>query len=148
VEYEVVLTTVAAGRMAAVRERVTPADIGSRYGPALDQVWQFVRAAGFTTGHNVFLYDDGKPGIIEFGVQVDTDFADGDVVVCSETPAGTIATTTHVGPYDELGAAHTAVRAWSRDEGHAIAGPFWEIYGDWDDDPTKLETEVCYLLQA
>ena len=147
-QYEVVLATVEAGRIAAVRERVTPADIGSRFGPALDQVWQFVRDAGLTTGHNVFLYDDANPGLIEFGVQVTAEFEDGDVVVCSETPAGTIATTTHVGPYDELGAAHSAVRAWCHDEGRAIAGPFWEIYGDWNEDPTKLETEVCYLLRT
>jgi effector-binding domain-containing protein len=147
-QYEVVLATVEAGRIAAVRERVTPADIGSRFGPALDQVWQFVRDAGLATGHNVFLYDDANPGLIEFGVQVGAKFEDGDVVVGSETPAGTIASTTHVGPYSELGAAHTAVRAWCHEEGRTMAGPFWEIYGDWDDDPTKLTTEVCYLLRA
>ena len=147
-QYEVVLATRGAGRIAAVREHVTPADIGQRFGPALDQVWAFVREAGLTTGHNVFVYDDTAPGVIQFGVQVDEEFADGAVVVCSETPAGTIATTTHVGPYAELGGAHSAVRAWCLDEGRPIAGPFWEIYGDWDDDPTKLETEVCYLLRT
>ncbi len=144
--YEVTLATVESQTIAAVREHVTPADIGARFGPALDQVWQFVRGAGLGTGHNVFLYDDAHPGLIEFGVQVDTEFADGEVVVCSETPAGTVARTTHVGPYDQLGVAHGAVRAWCRDEGRATAGPFWEVYGDWDDDPAKLETEVCYLL--
>ena len=61
-QYEVVLATVGAGRIAAVREHVTPADIGQRFGPALDQVWAFVREAGFTTGHNVFVYDDTAPG--------------------------------------------------------------------------------------
>lgn len=147
-DYEVVLTKVEAGRMAAVREHVTPADIGQRYGPALDKVWAFVRAAGFVTGHNVFLYDETAPGVIEFGVQVDTAFEDSDTVVCSETPEGTIATTTHVGPYADLGAAHSVVRAWCLHEGRLLAGPFWEIYDDWDDDPTKLETEVCYLLRA
>ena len=25
----------------------------------------------------------------------------------------------------------------------ADAGPFWEIYGDWDDDPAELETECA-----
>jgi effector-binding domain-containing protein len=146
-QYDVVLRTVEAGRIAAVREHVTPVDIAQRFGPALDQVWTFVRAAGLSTNHNVFVYDDSAPGVIEFGVQVDTEFEDGDVVMCSETPAGTIATTTHVGPYDELGAAHSAVRAWCLDEGRPITGPFWEIYGDWNDDPAKLETEVCYLLR-
>ena len=95
------------------------------------------------------MYDDANPGLIEFGVQVEEEFADGDVVVCSETPAGTIATTTHVGPYDR---ARRCAQLPSADgaatKGEPIAGPFWEIYGDWDDDPTKLETEVCYLLRG
>ena len=28
----------------------------------------------------------------------------------------------------------------------SLAGTSWEIYGDWNDDPTKLETLVVYLL--
>ena len=143
---EITLATVESQTIAAVRERVTPGDIASRFGAALDQVWQFVRGAGLSTGHNVFVYDDANPGLVEFGVQVDTSFEDGDVVVCSETPAGTVARATHVGPYDQLGVAHGAVRAWCRDEGRAIAGVFWEVYGDWDDDPARLRTDVFYLL--
>ena len=127
---------------------MTPADIGQRFGPALDQVWAFVRDAGLTTGHNVFVYDDAAPGVIEFGVQVEGDFADGDVVVRSETPAGTIATTTHVGPYAELGGAHTRRPRVVPRRGATDRGTVLEIYGDWDDDPTKLETEVCYLLRT
>jgi hypothetical protein len=34
------------------------------------------------------------------------------------------------------------------DAGHnAIAGPNWEIYGDWTENPEELTTEVCYLLR-
>ena len=29
----------------------------------------------------------------------------------------------------------------------ALAHTSWEIYGDWNDDPTKLETLVLYLLR-
>ncbi len=28
-----------------------------------------------------------------------------------------------------------------------LAGPRWEIYGDWHEDVSELETEVFYLLQ-
>ena len=35
--------------------------------------------------------------------------------------------------------------------GHTLAGPNWEIYGHWVDewnrDPTKIRTEVFYLLK-
>jgi len=27
-----------------------------------------------------------------------------------------------------------------------MAGPRWEIYGDWHEDATQLETEVYHLL--
>jgi hypothetical protein len=28
-----------------------------------------------------------------------------------------------------------------------FAGKSWEIYGDWSDDPSKLETTIMYLLK-
>jgi hypothetical protein len=28
----------------------------------------------------------------------------------------------------------------------ALAGSRWEIYGDWTDDESALETEIVYLL--
>lgn len=35
-----------------------------------------------------------------------------------------------------------AVRAWYVAGGLELAGPNWEIYGDWNDDPAKLETAM------
>ncbi len=35
-----------------------------------------------------------------------------------------------------------------RRRGLELAGPRWEIYGDWREDPADLETEVYYLLQV
>lgn len=55
--------------------------------------------------------------------------------------------TTHRGPYDFLNAAHQAIRTWRAANGRPIAGCRWEIYGDWHDDPTKLQTDVCYHLK-
>ena len=63
-----------------------------------------------------------------------------------EVRLGTVARTVHYGPYDQLGAAHDAVMAWCREHGHETRLPFWEIYGDWDDDPAKLRTDILYLL--
>lgn len=63
------------------------------------------------------------------------------------TPAGTIATTTHIGPYSGLNEAHRALHAWVREQGHRIAGPSWEIYGHWTDDPSQLRTDIFYLLR-
>jgi len=67
-------------------------------------------------------------------------------VICTETPAGEVAMTTHVGSYDKLAAAYDAIYSWRTATGRAFAGCSWEIYGDWTDDTTKLETHIIYLL--
>jgi effector-binding domain-containing protein len=68
-------------------------------------------------------------------------------VVRSALPAGEVAMTIHRGPYQDLRTAHDTVRQWCAAEGPTLAGPSWEIYGDWHDDPAELETEVYYLLR-
>lgn len=52
----------------------------------------------------------------------------------------------HVGPYAGLPQAHAAVIEWCKGRGLQLAGRSWEIYGDWFDDPAKLETEVLVLV--
>jgi hypothetical protein len=108
-------------------------------------------------GCNVVLYEDGVPDI-QVGVAVGFTAAfvpiavavadDGPPVGASVLPAGVGCWTLHVGPYHELGPAHGAVRRWCAANGHELAGPHWEIYRDWNDDPAKLETEVWYLLRS
>jgi effector-binding domain-containing protein len=39
------------------------------------------------------------------------------------------------------------VRRLVEAEGLELAGPRWEIYGHWREDPSELETEIYYLLQ-
>jgi effector-binding domain-containing protein len=83
---------------------------------------------------------------VDFGVQVTRRFDDAGEVICTETPAGEVAMTTHIGSYGKLAAAHEALTSWSRATGRVFGGCSWEIYGDWTDDETKLETQVVYLL--
>lgn len=139
-------------KLAAVRRTVAPGGVGAVWKPALDQVWAFLRAhPGLRTdGHNIFVYRHpehaGASMEVELGVEVTRSFdADGEVVP-SETPAGEIAVAVHVGGYDRLHVAHDAIQQFCAREGRALAGVSWEIYGDWSDDETKLETTVCYLL--
>lgn len=49
-----------------------------------------------------------------------------------------------MGPYSDL--PHGALRQWCEDNGHKIARPSWELYGDWSDDPAELRTDLYYLL--
>jgi effector-binding domain-containing protein len=149
----IVTKTVSPQTLAAVQRRAFPQDISRIWKPALDLVWEFLRRhEGLRVdGHNCFLYHHpshrGEAMDIYFGVQVVRPFQSEGEVLSIDTPAGEVAMTTHVGSYDTLRVAHRAIHSWSATSGRAIGEYSWEIYGDWTDDTSKLETQVVYLLK-
>jgi effector-binding domain-containing protein len=150
--YEVVTEAATARPIAAVQRRVHVGDVSTSWRPALDQVWAFLRRhEGLRTdGHNIFVYHHaarpGEPMNVDFGVEVTGAFAGEGEVVFTQTPAGQVASTLHIGPYDRLADAHAAIHAWRAAHGQALAGASWEIYGDWSDDEAKQEVRIVYLL--
>jgi len=150
----VVVQPVTPQLLAAVQARVPIGGIAQAFRASLDQVWAFLRRhPGLRTdGHNVFLYHhdaSSAPGAtvtVDFGVQVTRAFVGEGPVRCVETPAGEVATMVHHGPYERMGVTHAAVQKWCADNNRRIGDRSWEIYGDWSDDPAKLETTICYLL--
>lgn len=152
--YTVTLETVTPQAIAAVRVSCKIPEIPTAWKPALDQVWAYLRAhedvwpAG---GRNLFLYHHptqrDQPMDIDFGVEVARHFDAGGAVRYVETPAGQVAKTLHVGPYSGLSHAHMAVHQWCAQNGKQIGAQSWETYGDWNEDESKLETEVFYLLR-
>jgi effector-binding domain-containing protein len=155
--YDVQVREVAPQLMAAGRGKGTAQNFLKHLFAMLDEVWKFLRAnPQIKREHNVFLYwNDAEKNLLdtaegmplEAGVQVDAPFAGTEKVVCSATPGGTVATAVHIGPYQKLGAAHSAVRAWCKENNRTLAGPNWEVYGDWNEDPEQLRTDVFYLLK-
>jgi len=143
---------VPARKLAAVRRQVALGSVGSAWRPALDQVWKFLRSQpGLRTdGHNIFLYhhptDRNALMNVDFGVEVTRAFETSGEVYATETPAGEVAMAVHVGGYERLGETHDLVHAWAAAHQRTFAWRSWEIYGDWSDDPSKLETTVVYLL--
>ena len=150
-KYEITIETARPMTLAAVRDTVPISGIAAAWKPALDKVWAFLRVnRALGSGHNVFLYHhpkrSGEPMNIDFGVQVAHRFHQQDDVKCVETPAGEIAQTIHIGSYDRLGEAHAAINQWCKANDRTIGAASWEIYGDWNNDPGKLETTIQYLL--
>jgi len=145
---QVEIETVSPRLLAAVRRQVAAGRVGDVWRPALDQVWAFLRTQpGLRTdGHNIFIYHHGDPMKADFGVEVTREFDASGEVRPVTTPGGEAAVVTHVGPYDGLAYAHSAIHAWAKESGRSFAGTSWEIYGDWNEDPAKLETRVMYLL--
>ena len=146
-DHEIALRSTAASPTAVVAQATTWVEFPQLWGVLLDEVYAFVRAGGTTqTGHNIMLYRDDVPNV-EVGVQVDGPFAASGRVQPSELPAGRVATTVHRGAYDGLASAHATVLSWCATHGHALTGTRWEVYGDWREDPTQMETEISYLLR-
>jgi effector-binding domain-containing protein len=116
----------------------------------LDGVWAFLRQNDLRTdGHNVMLYRHNPPHLeFEVGVEVSRPFDSTPPVVSSALPEGRAAHTTHVGDYGHLGDAHNAVTQWCRANGHRTSGTRWEIYGDWDPDPGRMQTDIYWLLET
>ena len=151
--YQVITTNVSAQPLAAVRRHLRIGEVGSAWKPALDLVWKFLRShEGLRTdGHNCFLYHhppQSEAGmVVDFGVQVVGPFQDAGEVAYTETPAGEVAMTTHIGSYGRLAAAHEAINSWRAATGRAFGAYSWEVYGDWKADEAQLETQVVYLLK-
>jgi effector-binding domain-containing protein len=139
--------------LAAVRRTAVGHEIPSVFRPALDLVWAFLgKHKGLRTdGHNVFLYhhvDRPEAGMpIDFGVEVTRHFDPEGEVRCVETPAGEACVVEHRGAYSGLAKAHAALHAWCAANGRTIGDYSLEIYGDWAEDQSKLETTVQYLLR-
>jgi effector-binding domain-containing protein len=147
-EYQIEVKRVESQPTAVVRCRAKHSELSTVVPAICGEVWTFVRAAQLPhPGRHLAVYFDGEINL-EVGVEVTQPFAGNDRVVCSGTPAGTVATAAHFGPYGRLGEAHRAICDWCAANGHALAGPNWEVYGHWDDDPAKLRTDVYYLLRT
>lgn len=116
----------------------------------LDKVWTYLRANGADTDHNVVVYRacDRATGVttIDVGVQVESALPGNGEVVPVTTPGGLVVTTVHIGPYDKLGDASSALHDFCKTHDHPIAGPTWEEYGHWNDDSSNLRTDVFVLV--
>ena len=135
--------------LAVVRRQVHAAELSRVVPQCCGLVWDALRAQGIKGGRHVALYLDDTIRV-DIGVEMSVPFAEQGELVRSKTPAGEVATITHFGPYGTLHVTHEAIRAWCKVSGRRLAGPSWEIYGhwqpEWDRDPSKIRTDVCYLL--
>jgi effector-binding domain-containing protein len=133
--------------IAAVRDTATSATLSAKITGS--PVWDFLRRHGIRSGgHNVVVYRaTGRRDFdVEIGADVMEPFEASEGVICSATPAGLAVVVRHIGPYSKLPQAYSAALAWCSQNGYRTAGVSWEIYGHWNDDPSRLETDVFHLV--
>ena len=116
-------------------------------------MWVLLRSTPglWTQGHNVMLYRHNVPGVevaVEVGVQVTGSFPAAGRVVPSILPAGEAAATVHVGVPAEIGAAHSAVRAWCSAHQREVTGISWEVYGDPDARTGHFDVALYWQLTS
>jgi AraC family transcriptional regulator len=138
--------------------RVEPTGIAGAIGEVLPKVFQHAQARGIAvTGRPFVRYGDMSGGsfTIEPGMPVaslpSSDPATGEEDVRSTTlQGGEAATTIHVGPYQRLGEAYTAIERWMSENGVKPAGAPWESYltdpGEHPD-PKDWRTEVVWPIR-
>ncbi|HEY9226808.1 MAG TPA: GyrI-like domain-containing protein [Gemmatimonadaceae bacterium] len=147
--YSVQLRDLPSVPVAVVRRRATRAELSKLVPECCGLVWSALRAQGIKGGRHVAIYWNGDIRL-EVGAEVAEPFVEQESLIRSGTPAGLAAFVTHFGPYHQLGAAHDAIRAWCKSNGHGLVGPNWEIYGHWQDEwntnPSLIRTDVFYQI--
>lgn len=103
----------------------------------------------FIVYHDVI--DEQTDGAIEICIPVpaNSSGASGEVE-WKQVSGGTVASTVHRGPYDEIGPAYHTITGWIQDRGHQTAGPPREIYLNDPQTviPEDLLTEVQFPIEA
>lgn len=136
--------------LAVVRRQASLQQLGAVIQQACGTVWNVVRAKGMKGGRHVTVYLDNVYHL-EIGMELDAPFGGDGEVIGSSLPAGEVAATTHLGPYQRLTDAHQAIHQWCKAHDREPVRPCWEIYGhwldSWNNDPSQIRTDVYYLLK-
>src|SRR5580698_1441358 len=143
--YTITILNVAPQWIAAARSPLPKNEISATMLGLLGRAWGFVKKNGIKTdGQNVAIY---RKDVIEAGARVFERFEDSGEISCVATPSGLAAVTIHMGPYEQLGKAHGAIREWCKTNGHELEGTNWEVYGHHEEDASRWRTDVFYLLR-
>jgi effector-binding domain-containing protein len=150
--YEIETRTVEAVQTAAIFDTVAVADLPDFFGKAFAEVAAYLTRWGAgPAGMPYARYHMLREGWfeVEAGFPAITPVAGEGRVEPSQLPAGMLAVTTHVGPYDRLGQAYDALGRWIADHGSEPSGDPWEVYFNGPEvDPAELRTEVCAPYRA
>ncbi len=149
--YEVTLKQVPAQSIAALKVHTDLSKIGEDIGSGFTTLVQAVGAAStYIAGAPLVVYhdviDEQTDGDIEICVPVPPGVdAPNNGVEWKELPEGSVASTMHHGPYNEIAPAYHTVTGWIQDHGHQITGAPREIY--LNDPQTVAEEELLTEVQ-
>jgi effector-binding domain-containing protein len=148
--YEVAEVEAEEQATAVMRATLSVPEIGPWFGATVGQLagWLTMRGVPIV-GLPFARYHLDDPGAVRFEVEAGFPVGgpvekDGEVVAAT-LPGGSIASTVHVGPYEDLPAAYDAVTTWITERGGQPAADMWEVYEtdpDEHPDPATWRTRV------
>ncbi len=137
----------------AIRAATTMDKIGEVMGSLFGEVYGCIQQNGqepagmpFSIYHSM----DGDAIDLECGMPVASPTEGRGRVKAGELPAGTVATVTHVGPYDDLPQTWAALTEWIGSQGLQPAGAPWEVYATdpgAEPDPSKWRTDIFFPVR-
>ena len=111
----------------------------------MDKLWREIRSKQLANkGLNVWVYEEGNR--LFAGVELTAPPPDGSPLECKTVTLPKYFYGKHIGPYDGLRSAHEAAREEFKKVGIKPGLPYVEIYGHWNDDQSKLETELLWNI--
>ena len=146
---DISIVTVEEQPLLAARTSATFTEIPANLLPLMERVGAFVREHGVEgAGQHVWFYREvsGDRMEVDVAVRVPASTGAADGLVRSATPAGRCAHAVLYGDYSGIPGVHQAIHRWCAEQNLVLAGPCWEVYGDWHEDPAKLRTDMYHLL--
>ncbi|MBI5031994.1 MAG: GyrI-like domain-containing protein [Chloroflexi bacterium] len=134
-----------------VRTHAAVQDLPQLFGKTYGDIMQYMTELGeqpagmpFAAYYNM----DMQNLDIEIGFPVARKLAGKGNIQAGEFPGGKLATTLHIGPYDQCGAAYNDLSNWIKEHGYEPTGIAYEVYMDGPDTPPqKIRTQIIYPLK-
>jgi effector-binding domain-containing protein len=147
ITYEVTSRDLDLQYTAVVRGEMPAAEMAMWLPEAYHSVFEYLARAGIEPTGPPFarLTFLGETVAIEAGAPVGAEIGGDERVEPSALPDGPAAVTTHMGRYEDLENALTAINHWLRDRGLEPAAPHWEVYytdPNAEPDQTRWRTDV------
>jgi effector-binding domain-containing protein len=135
-------------RLAVVQYEARAADIGPKAGEAFHRVAVHLARIGVPIAGpaiSIFAADEDAFHVTS-GFVVEREFEPGEGIEPFALPEVEVATTTHVGPYDELDKAYDALGRGAAARGRQVddTGPMWEEYWSGPETPPAETRTVVF----
>lgn len=137
-----------------VRGKIPVAELRDFFDRSFGQIGQACAAQGIVPNGPAFARYHGAPAEIvdlEVGLPTASPVQAAGGVEPGSLPAGRVATATHIGGYDGLGAAWGQVGDWLGEQDLTPTETLWEVYVTEpgpDVDPDTMRTDVFWMVEG